>query len=94
MSLSNDGSAVAIGAFSNSENGFMSGRVRVYSFGLPEEPSHLPSDEPSPLPSDEPSVLPSNKPNVLTSNQRSSAVKTVGTNFIALFLVLATLSLV
>eukprot|EP00979_Chaetoceros_neogracilis_P015082 scaffold5356_cov165-Chaetoceros_neogracile.AAC.2 len=103
VSLSSDGTVVAIGAPFNDENGFMSGHVRVYSFVRPSNepsvlpsdvPSVLPSDEPSVLPSDEPSVLPSNKPTVLTSNQRSSADKTVGATSIALVLVLAMLSVV
>eukprot|EP00979_Chaetoceros_neogracilis_P017748 scaffold10270_cov417-Chaetoceros_neogracile.AAC.2 len=53
VSLSSDGTVVAIGASRNdNENGIFSGHVRVYSF--PKS-----SDEPSVLPLDEPSVLPS-----------------------------------
>jgi co-chaperonin GroES (HSP10) len=63
VSLNNDGTVVAIGAVGNDENGSMSGHVRVYSFGLPVEPSPLPSDEPSPLPSDEP-IMPTETPSV------------------------------
>eukprot|EP00979_Chaetoceros_neogracilis_P008202 scaffold1827_cov338-Chaetoceros_neogracile.AAC.2 len=63
VSLNNDGTVVAIGALGNDENGSMSGHVRVYSFGLPVEPSPLPSDEPSPLPSDEP-IMPTETPSV------------------------------
>jgi co-chaperonin GroES (HSP10) len=63
VSLNNDGTVVAIGAPYNDDNGSMSGHVRVYSFGLPEEPSPLPLDEPSPLPSDEP-IMPTETPTV------------------------------
>eukprot|EP00979_Chaetoceros_neogracilis_P013664 scaffold3990_cov284-Chaetoceros_neogracile.AAC.5 len=63
VSLNNDGTVVAIGADGNDENGSYSGHVRVYSFGLPEEPSPLPSDEPV-MPTETPSVsqLPSTSP--------------------------------
>jgi hypothetical protein len=68
VSLSNDGSVVAIGAPLNSGNGTDSGHVRVYSFVQPSDvPSVLPSDEPSVLPSDKPSVLSSDEPSVLPS---------------------------
>jgi hypothetical protein len=63
VSLNNDGTVVTIGADGNDENGSYSGHVRVYSFGLPEEPSPLPSDEPV-MPTETPSVsqLPSTSP--------------------------------
>jgi co-chaperonin GroES (HSP10) len=72
VSLSNDGTVVAIGAVGNDGNGSYSGHVRVYSFvQSSDEPSVLPSDEPSVLPSDEPSVLPSDEPSVLPSDEPS-----------------------
>jgi co-chaperonin GroES (HSP10) len=73
VSLSSDGTVVAIGATGNNGNGNMSGgQVRVYSFVRPSnEPSVLPSDEPSVLPSDEPSVIPSDEPSVLPSDEPS-----------------------
>eukprot|EP00979_Chaetoceros_neogracilis_P014918 scaffold5045_cov264-Chaetoceros_neogracile.AAC.1 len=73
VSLSSDGTVVAIGATGNNGNGNRSGgHVRVYSFVRPSnEPSVLPSDEPSVLPSDEQSVIPSDEPSVLPSDEPS-----------------------
>ena len=72
VSLSNNGTVVAIGAVGNDGNGSSSGHVRVYSFvQTSDEPSVLPSDETSVLPSNEPSVLPSDEPSVLPSNEPS-----------------------
>eukprot|EP00979_Chaetoceros_neogracilis_P005759 scaffold1080_cov145-Chaetoceros_neogracile.AAC.3 len=72
VSLSSNGTVVAIGARRNDGNGGSSGHVRVYSFVRPsDEPSVLPSDEPSVLPSDEPSVHPSDEASVLPSDEPS-----------------------
>jgi hypothetical protein len=75
VSLNNDGTVVAIGAVGNDENGSMSGHVRVYSFGLPVEPSPLPSDEPI-MPTETPSVsqLPSTTPSESTQPSETPSV--------------------
>ena len=78
VSLSNDGTVVAIGAIGNDgvNRTSYSGHVKIYSFLLPEEPSPLPSDEPSPLPSNEP-IMPTETPSVsqLPSTTPSKSVQ-------------------
>ena len=74
VSLSADGTTVAIGAPFNDANGSNSGHVQIFTFEeASESPSVDPSESPSTLPSVEPSVSPSTLPSVEPSESPSTS---------------------